>query len=126
MARQFNIKVFDGVIMGSAASYTLPDYNQPLGTGDRIVIQALADQVTGTSPTITVQVEHGGDQRNWVNKNGTAEINAASLSATAVTSAVGYEPGTNPSLGYVRLRIQLGGTGSLAARVIVHATGRTN
>lgn len=126
MARQFNIKVFDGVIMGNAANYTLPEFNQPLGAGDRIVIQAVADQVTGTSPTITVQVEHGGDQRNWANKNGTAEINAAALSTTAVTSAVGYEPGANPTLGNVRFRIQLGGTGTLTARVVVHATGRTN
>lgn len=126
MARQFNMKVFDTVIMGTGANYTLPELNQAIGIGDRLVIQALADQVTGTSPTLTVQVEHSGDQRNWVNKGGAAEIPAALLSTTALTSAVGYESGSNPSLGMVRLRIQLGGIGSVSARVVVYATGRTN
>jgi hypothetical protein len=109
--------VFDEVIHGTAATYTAYQLADEIGTPDRLAIEAVADTVTGTSPTLTVAIEHSGDGRSWVQKNGAAEINAVSLSLTQTTPAMGGDTGATPSSAFVRLRIQLGGTGTVMAHV---------
>lgn len=123
MPRRTSTLVFDDFVVGTTAVYTSPEFNDELGRCERLAIQAITDQVTGTSPTLLVQQEHSSDQRNFSNKNGAAEIPATSISATATTVLTGYELGTNPSHGYIRLRIQLGGT-SPQAHVKIWVTGR--
>lgn len=123
MPRRTSTLVFDDFVVGTTAVYTSPEFNDELGRCERLAIQAIADQVTGTSPTLLVQQEHSSDQRNFSNKNGAAEIPATSISTTATTVLTGYELGTNPSHGYIRLRIQLGGT-SPQAHVKIWVTGR--
>src|SRR5205085_819450 len=94
------------------------------GAYDRLSIQAVADNVTGTTPMITVAIEQSGDGRSWSAKNGTAEINAVSLSTTQSTSAAGGDTGATPSQSFVRLRIQLGGTGTVLAHVRIIVSAR--
>lgn len=125
MPLQFNLKAFDGVVMGTSDVYTSPEFNSQLGAADRFMLQVVGNQATATSPTVTVQLEHSGDQRNWAAKNGTAEINAAALSASATVSLIGSDVGTTPPLSFVRLRIRLGGTGTVGARLTIHVCGRT-
>lgn len=123
MPRRTSTLVFDEFVVGTTAVFTSPEFNDELGRNERLAIQAITDQVTGTLPTLQVQQEHASDQRNFTFKNGSAEIPATTISATATTILTGYELGTNPSHGYVRLRIQLGGT-SPQAHVKIWVTGR--
>ena len=114
---------FDDFIMaGATPVYTPQSLNDALGTFDKLTMQAVCDSITGTSPTITVQIEHSVDQRNWKAKNATAEINAAAIAA-ATPNSVGGDTSATGSLGYVRLAITLGGT-SPTAHVKVWVTGR--
>jgi hypothetical protein len=124
MARSLMTRALDTVIMGSSAVYTDVSLNEILGAPDAMAIHAVTDQVTGTSVTLTCAVESSGDNRFFVAKNSTPEIDAESLSTTATTSLMGYEPGTNPSSGYVRIRVQLGGTNP-TARISLYVCGRT-
>lgn len=121
--RIFSQLVFDDFIMGTESVYTAEQYNDGMGLADQFAIQAVADQVSGTTPTLTVQIQHSNDQRNWVDKSGTAEINAQSLSASATTVKVGTDSGSTPTLGYRRLKITLGGT-TPVAHVKLFACGR--
>jgi hypothetical protein len=123
MSRKDSTCVFDEFIVGTGVVYTSPEFNEILARHERVAFQVIVDQVTGTTPTFTLQQEHSSDQRNWSFKNGTAEILPASISATATTVLSGYELGTNPSHGYVRLRLQLAGT-SPQAHVKIWVTGR--
>ncbi len=67
--------------------------------------------------------QRGGDNRNWINKSGTAEIPATAISTTAVTIHAGFDNGATPSSGYLRAKLTLGGT-SPRARVQLWITGR--
>lgn len=121
--RRFTQLVFDDFVVGTGNVYTNPVHEDLLGSADRLAIQAVAAQFTGTSPTLTVQVEHSSDGRNYSSKNGTPEVNGMSLSGSATVTASGTESGANPSAKYVRLRIALGGT-TPQAQVKVYVTGR--
>ncbi len=121
--RRFVELVFDDFVVGTASAYSTPEADLLLGTPDRFAVHAVVDQVTGTSPTLTVQVEHGSDGRNWSSKSGTPEINVQSLSAAATNQFTGVESGASPSHTRVRLRVALGGT-SPQAHVKLYVTGR--
>src|SRR5262249_23919678 len=124
--------VFDEFIPSTTAVYTANDFNLILGSADKLSFFAVADNVAGTSPTLTVQMEHSGDGRIWQVKNATAELNGASLTvgATNPTSVnpsvlfVGSDDGNKALMPFVRLRIQLAGSGSPAAHVKIYACGR--
>jgi hypothetical protein len=117
-------QVFDDAVVGTGNVYTSPEFEELLGLADRSAIQAVADQVSGTTPTLTVSFEHGTDGRNWSAKNGTAEINAQALVSNATNNLTGTEAGSNPSHGRARLRIALAGT-TPQARLRIYVTGRT-
>lgn len=121
--RLFHAQIYDENIEGTTALYTDPTHNGLLGSVEKLSIFALTDTVTGTTPTMTVQIEESGDQVHWTNKIATAEINATSLSTTAVTTAVGRDAGGTPSAGFLRLRVVLGGA-SPKAHVRIWVTGR--
>lgn len=126
MSRQFNVKLFDGVVLGTSPQYSSRDLELQIGRADRLAVQAVALQVTGVSPTLTIQLEHAGDERNWVAKNAIPEIDSFSLDTTLANIAVGFDHGWNPSLRLARLRIQLGAAGgSPGARLRIYACGRT-
>jgi hypothetical protein len=115
--------MYDENIEGTQALFTDPSHNALLGSVEKLSIFAVVDSVSGTSPTLTVQIEESGDQVRWINKAGTAEINAAALSTTVITTAVGRDTGATPSNGFLRLRVSLGGT-SPKAHVRLFVTGR--
>lgn len=108
--RRSVIACFEEFVVGTASVYTGAQFNESLGMYDMVAIQAVVDQVAGTSPDLTVAIEGSNDQRNWVAKNGTAEISAEPLSSSATNVFVGTDAGSTPSLAFVRLKITLGGT----------------
>jgi len=105
LARKAHLLVFDDFVTNTTV-YTRPELNEQLGMYDKIAIQAIVDQVT-TAGTITVRVQHSADGINWTDKNATAEINGASISANATNKAFGSDAGATPTLGQVRLSIAL-------------------
>src|SRR4051812_44198546 len=125
--RVFHSLVFDENIEATTNIYTDASWNAQLGLPDKLTIFALTDTVSGTSPTLSVQIEEGPDQVHWQSKLGTAtttaEIFSTALSAAANTVAVGRDAGAVPSAAFIRLRIALGGT-SPKAHVRVWVTGR--
>ncbi len=125
MSRQFNVKVFDGVVLGPTPQYSDRALEIDIGRAERLAVQAVALQVTGASPTLTIQLEHSAGERNWLAKNVVPEIDAYALDLAASNIAVGFDAGWNPSLTLARFRIQLGGGGTLGARLRVYACGRT-
>lgn len=122
--REFSKDVFDEIISGTGNTwYTPGSFNDLLGSADFLGIYAATTNVSGTSPTLTIQTQHSADGQNWVNVSGTAEI-----PATAIASNTGYygsDNGVSPVLAsFVRLQITLGGT-SPQCRLKLSVTGRT-
>ena len=123
--RSFHVLAFDDVVQGTSAVYTVPGLDSTLGSVESLSICAVASQAGGTSPTLTVQVEQGPDERRWENRNATAEINGVSLATTAenVETANDGDPTGATRLAFARLRIQLGGTDP-QAHLKIWVTGR--
>lgn len=123
--RTFHKLVFDDSVDGTTAVYTPPSVEPLLGLCEALTISGYAAGVSGTTPTLTVRIEQSPDQRHWSDRNGTAEINAASLSTTAETTFQGNDGSpvgaTRP--GFARLKITLGGT-TPKARLRIWVTGR--
>ncbi len=125
-AQPVTLLVFDDVISDTASQYTPTRFNRELAEGERYVIQAICDDVTGTSPTITIVYEHSADGRTFIAKNGgIGEINTASLAVGATTNlrSTGFSSGARAGHGMARLRLALGGT-SPKAHVKVWVTLR--
>lgn len=123
--RKFNALVFDEFIPNAGAQattlYTSQTLNERLGAFDMLTLMAVADNVTGAAATMTVQLQHSADGRNWGNKNQTAEINNVNLSTTAQNPYVGSDAGSTGSLGFVRLAVTIAANSSAHVR----AGGRT-
>jgi hypothetical protein len=112
--RHSNVLVFDDNIgtttSSSAPVYTSADLNSRLGQFDETAIQWVADNVAGTTPTLSIGIDHSADGRNWLPKEGSGTtITGVAIGGTNITSW-SSDPGTVPSLGLVRLRVFLGGT----------------
>lgn len=106
--RKLSILAFDDFVTSTPTVYTTMALNEALGAFDKLTIQAICDSLSA-SPTVTVAIEHSGDQRNWIAKNGTAEI-AAFAPTTTIPSKAGGDTSLVGSMGFVRLAITLGGT----------------
>lgn len=125
----FNQLVFEGYISGTTNVFSDSQYNALLGTVDQLSVSGYTAQVTGTSPTLTVQVEQSFDNIRWQNRNvspAPPEVNATALNTGASeTNFQGQDgnPTARPTLCFVRLRIALGGT-TPTAQVRLWATGR--
>jgi hypothetical protein len=128
--RIFNELVFDGFVKGTADVFSDARYQELLGLADRLSIGGYAAQVTGTSPRLTVAIEQSFDKERWQARSTAPEISAVTLNASPLESPVhGHDgdpasPGVFPRLAFVRLRIALSGTGTLAAQVRLWVAGR--
>lgn len=111
--RRSVISVFDEFIPDATALYTGAQWNEALGTYDKIAIQAIADQVAST-PTLTVVIEHSNDQRNWATRSTPIAVTLTS----GTNNLVGTDNGSTPGLAYARLKISLSGN-SAHLKVIV-------
>lgn len=122
--RIFQAKVFDDIVDSGVSLYNDPTFNDVFGHAEDLSIFAVVYGIAGTTPTLTVQLEESPNQINWQNKQVTAEINATAISLTTVLTVTGRDAGTVPSSGFIRLRVQLGGT-SPRAQVKIWVTART-
>ena len=121
----FNQLVFEGFVTGSTTVYSDSSFDSIIGQANQISIAGYTAQVAGTSPTLTLQLEHSFDQVRWQNRNATPEISATTLSTSAETIFQGMDgdPQARPALPFARIRITLAGTNP-SAQVKLWATGR--
>lgn len=109
-AREFQALVFDDILDSSSPLYISPEFNDDLGAIEELSIFGVAIAISGTSPALSVQIEESPDQIHWRNKRSTPEINAAAISLSTFTKVRGHDSGTLPSSGFIRLRVEVGGT----------------
>jgi hypothetical protein len=119
--RVYNLQVFDDTISGTSTTwYSNGDFNRSLGAADELALAAHVASVSGTSPTLTVQVEHCADGVSW-RSTPSAEISAGALTNDVVL--VGMRTTATVLLPFVRMKITLGGT-TPACRLKLYVTGR--
>lgn len=126
--RRSNIAVFNDQIPTGTSSaspvYTSTELLGRLGQYDKIALQAIVDNISGTTiGTFTLKVEHSADGRNFaeISGNGMTSINNLSLgTAGDIAIGYGYNTGEIPFLGYVRFKMYFSnGTTSAHVRVLV-------
>lgn len=115
------IEAFNDSLTGTGTTYSPTRFNEVLGSFDKLAIQIVAEQPGGTTPTITVAMEHSNDQRNWVSKSTLTSGTAVSTSAPTVVVAT--DSGSTPTLAFVRFAVSMGGT-SPACRMKILVCGR--
>ena len=122
--QMFSIPVFDQIISGTGVSwYTSAALNDQLGAADQVAFQAVTTKVSGTSPTLTCQMEHSGDGRNWLPfVAGTPEVDAQPIFNDANFLGMWgiFDP---PPLRFLRIKVFLGGI-LPECRLKLYATGR--
>lgn len=106
-----NAKVFAASVEGTTSVYTPAEFNDILGQPDSLSIQVIATQITvaGGTPTVEVQVETGTNDRDFANLSASPEIPATTLTA-GLRNVVSTSTPIANAFGFVRLRVQLGGT----------------
>jgi hypothetical protein len=127
MAELFHEKVFDeSIAYGATTQYTTPDFDELLGSADRLSFMVVVNPVSIGPSMLQLQVEHSGDGQHWQNKNVTPEIDLPGPGAVPRLN-FGDEPGATPSLAFVRLRVAIAFIGSGSTQrcnVTVYATVR--
>ena len=125
--RTIHLLIFDDFIVGTAQVFTDPKWNWTLAQADRLRLYGVVDQVTGSSVTLSAQIQESPDNRNFQAKNTNPEILNAAIGTTATVQVSGYDgsPYNPPLSGYVRVAMQIGnGTTGIGAHVKLYVTGR--
>ena len=112
-----NERVFDDFIDSSTNFYTGSQWYGPLGRPDWVAWMLVLDQVQAVAAQLTAWAEHSGNGKTWL-KNGANLVNGAALSSSATNVFTANTHFATPSLGAVRLVMQLSGGGFPA---IAHA-----
>lgn len=119
----FTELAFSEYVTGTTTVYTSAAMNSRLARCNQLTLQSNIDQVTTGTTGFSVQIEHSNDERNFVAKAGSPEINRTSFTGTIPYVNFGYDAGTTPTMGFVRLAITLTGTNA-GANVKIYAAGR--
>jgi hypothetical protein len=113
-----SLTVFDDYVATSSTganatvtAYTSDDLSEKIGFYDQLSIQVVVDDTAvGTAPaSLTVQIQHSANGRNYVAKNASPEVSSPTqLNIGQPTyMAFGFDAGNTPSLAFVRLAIVL-------------------
>ncbi len=120
--RRFNREVYKETHdLGATVRYTSAEFNDLLGSQDRLVVQYSAIKIGGTDPTLTIEAEGSNNGVDWVNLE--TLINAAELTAATVNTGIQATSGSVVYPAFVRLTISMGGT-TPSAEIQVTVCGR--
>lgn len=122
MPRLFTVELFNEYITGTGMVISPSEFRDVLGRADVLAIQVYVSKSGGTSPTLTLQVQHGNDGRRIVTHS--TPINAASIASVPFEVMVAAGDTADPLGAMVQLAITLGGTNP-EAYVQVTVTGRS-
>jgi hypothetical protein len=93
-----------------------------LASADQLSLMAVVDEVTGSGGSLSATLQHGPDQRSWVDVTGGPHLSGA-IAPSAVTTLAGSFLASSVALGpFVRVKLSL--TTSTRARVRLVVTGR--
>ena len=119
--RRFTMPVFDNFISGTTSIwYTSSAYNDVLGSADDLLVQAVTEQVSGTT-NVTIQPEHSCNALDWIAFPGNLVANAVVSDGTYLAESAFFNGAV--LLTFVRLKITLTGT-TPACRLKVLVCGR--
>ena len=118
--RRWVVEVFDDMVYGTTKVYSSTRWNKLLAEPEQLVVQAVADQTGGTSPTVRVELEHSTDQINWALES---TLFTASTPPGTTTSLFGSDDGATPGGGFARLAVSLTGT-TPSAHLTITVCGR--
>jgi len=119
--RRGTIRVFDDYVLGTTPVYSPSQLTKALAQFEKVALQIVADEVSGTAPTLAAMLQTSSDGRHWVDKS--PGLAATAISAGQVNALSLADSGATPSGALRRLKIALGGTDP-KARVRVSATMR--
>lgn len=123
--RDLRILAFDDFIVGTATTwYTSADHNDGMGMADTLVIHAVTTNISGTTHTVSCQVEHSADARHWLSVQSSPEVTGSMVNDKSFFGAVSYP--NLVLLTFVRIRIWLGNNASAQCRLKLHVTGRVS
>lgn len=124
--RQLQVLCFNDYVMGATPVYSASTLDDVLGRYSTWVFQVVVTRVGGIAPRITMWLEHSADARLWKEKGGMPAVSSETISASTTNVFVGADVSGVPSLDYVRLKINLEGTGPRAmVSVWACARGKT-
>lgn len=118
--RRWVLQVFDDMVYGTTKVYSSTRWNKVLAEPEQLVVQAVADQTGGSSPALTIELEHSTDQINWTRKS---TLVTGSTPAGATTTFFGVDDGSSPGGAFARLAITLSG-GTPSAHLTITCCGR--
>lgn len=121
----------DHIYFGAGLSIFLsnPALDGLIGLFDELAIEVIVDQSFNAGPPdgvkVGIQIHHSADGRNYFAKAASPEIPLTNIvSSQANVLPIGYDNGSIPSLGYVRIAVLAFGTvAGNAAKVKVVVTG---
>jgi len=120
----FSEEVWHASITGTATAYTDPKWNSVLSRAEKFYCVARVSAGSGTSPTLTVNIEHSNDGVNWATKAQLFNATSISNAATSVVILTAQDLGTAQVGGlYMRVALTLGGTNP-SAMIVIMLTGR--
>lgn len=115
-------QIFDDFISGTGSSwYSGAELNRLLGAADFYAIHAIATNVGGTNPTLTVSPQYSSDGQRFYKPGD--DIVAGALVNNG--SLIGSNPGLSPVGANLRFQISLGASaGTPQCRLKLYFTGR--
>ena len=119
--QMFNQEVMSELIEGTTERFSSAKYNTLLGAAEKLVLQVRANQVSGTSPTVTVKLYLSADGVDW-DSNGYTIVDGATLTAGSLYNSI---TGISAVVfgAFARFGVTLGGT-SPSANVELIVCGR--
>jgi hypothetical protein len=129
-ASRIEVLALDEFVASASGTVTVesdPLISDIVGMYDQIAIQVVTDSVLNgamASPLLKCDMYHSADGINWIKKQvSTSEIPHFPLSLTSTTYVpLGYDPGTSPSLAFLKLITTITGTNFLSAHVNIRLT----
>ena len=99
----------------SNTQYSSPEYNSVLGQAERIIVHAVINESSGTTPTFTLLVEDSSDGENWAEVNTTPPITNESISSVPLVlrAVVDFPHGR-----FLRFKIDFAGTAPTATMAL--------
>jgi len=117
-------EVWNEPITGTAAHYTTPELYETLAQAESFALFVRVSQGSGTTPSLTVVLEHSNDGMNWEDK--ATFLSSQNITTASVGTYWADDDGTSDVGGcFMRLRISLGGTNP-SAHLQMTLTGRSH
>ena len=110
----FHELAFDAFIAQAAGGQATQFYSDPrlqelMGAVDMLHVSGYSAQVSGTTPSLTITIQHSNDRSIWYDRSAISGI-TLSTSAETIIQAADVDPGANGKFAFARFALALSGT----------------